>query len=137
MDALASQIQTRLDPHIANLQVDGRMMFNPTPPAIDIYPGDPFQDAIAFGKGNNEFFLTVRARVHTADHEAGQDLLLAMMDPEANQSVAQAILFDRDLGDVIERLNIAEGPSGYGVFPDPNSTDGSLLGCLWRVRVIP
>lgn len=137
MDALASQIKTQLDPHISNLQVDGRMMFNPTPPAIDIYPGDPFQDAIAFGKGNNEIFLTVRARAHTADHEAGQDLLLAMMDPEADESVAQAILSDRTVGGQIERLNIAEGPSGYGVFPDPSNTEGTLLGCLWRVRVIP
>jgi hypothetical protein len=144
MDALASQIDNEIgsqgtaDPLIADLQVDGRMVFNPTPPAIDIYPADPFQDALAFGKGNNELFLTVRARVTTADHEAGQDLLLSLMDPEALTSVAQAVLADRTLGNTVERVNVSAGPTAYGVFPVlPGQTGEALLGCTWTVRVIP
>jgi len=142
MDALAAQIDNEIgargtaDALIENLQVDGRLIMNPTPPSIDVYPADPFQEGIAFGKGNNDMNFTVRARVSTADHEAGQDLLLQMMDPESDQSVAQAILADRTLGGQVERVNIAEGPSAYGIFPDPGG-DGSLLGCTWTVRVFP
>jgi hypothetical protein len=144
MDALAAQIANEIggdgtaNPVISHLQVDGRMVFNPTPPAIDVYPADPFQDALAFGKGNNELFLTVRARVTTADHEAGQDLLLSMMDPEATTSVAQAILSDRTLGNTVERVNVSAGPTAFGVFPAPAGETGeNLLGCTWTVRVIP
>ena len=144
MDALATQIDNEIgsrgtaDALIENLQVESRLVFNPTPPVVDIYPADPFQDALAFGKGNNELFLTVRARVTTADHEAGQDLLLQMMDPEADTSMAQAILADRDLGGTVERLNISAGPTSFGVFPAaPGTTGENLLGCTWTVRVIP
>jgi hypothetical protein len=140
MDALASQIDSRLvgtaDPLIEGLQVDGRMVFNPTPPSVDVYPADPFQEGLAFGKGNNEVFLTVRARVSTAEHEGGQDLLLSMMDPEATTSMAQAILFDRTLGAKVERVNVT-GPSAFGVFPDAGGSGSALLGCTWTVRVFP
>jgi hypothetical protein len=140
-DALATQLQNVLcsagtaDPLIEQLQVDGRFVFNPTPPAIDIYPADPFQEGIAFGHANNDLNFIVRARVHTADHEAGQDLLLSMMDPDATTSVALAILTDKTLGSTVGRLSVT-GPSGFGVFPNASGVmDGSLLGCTWNVRV--
>ena len=142
MDALAAQLQSQLcssgtaDPLIEQLQVDGRLVFNPTPPAIDIYPSDPFQEGLTFGTGNNELFFTVRARVSTAEHEGGQDLLLSMMDPEATTSVLQAIVSNRTLSNTVERVAGVEGPSAFGVFSDAGGT-GNLLGCTWRVRVIP
>lgn len=140
MDALASQIQTQLSgtvsPVIENLQVDGRMVISPTPPAIDIYPSDPFQDALTFGKGHNVFFLTVRARVLTADNEGGQDLLLSMMDPEATTSVLKAILSSKTLGGVVSNVSIVDGPSSFGRFLDAGG-QGNLLGCTWGTRVIP
>ena len=135
MDALASQIATRLVA-IEDLQVDGRFIPNPTPPAIDVYPADPFQQPLAMGKGNNQFSLTVRARVGTADSEGGQDLLLSMMDPQAAPSVAQAIMFSRTLGGVVGKVNVSAGPSAFGVFGDAGG-QGSLLGCTWTVQVIP
>lgn len=135
MDALASQISTRLA-GIQDLQVDGRFIPNPSPPAIDVYPADPFQQPLAMGKGNNWFNLTVRARVGATDSEGGQDLLLSMMDPEATTSVAQAIMYDRDLGGVVGRVNVSEGPSAFGVFLDAGG-QGNLLGCTWTVQVIP
>lgn len=142
MDALASQLNTHLagggtaDPVIENLQVDGRLMFNPTPPAIDIYPADPFQQQLAMGKGNKEMFFLVRARVSTADHEGGQDLLLSMMDPDSSTSVAKTLERDRTLGSVVEHL-VVDGPSGFGVFPEPIPNTGALLGCTWTVEVYP
>jgi hypothetical protein len=139
MDALASQIDTQLagtaDPLIEGLQVDGRFMFNPTPPAIDVYPADPFQEGLAFGAGNSQVFLTVRARVSTAEHEAGQDLLLSMMESTATTSVAQAILSDKTLGSTVGSLFVT-GPSSFGVFPDSGGS-GSLLGCTWTVGIYP
>ena len=139
MDALADQLQDELcgtaNPVIPYLQVDGRMVPSPTPPAIDIYPADPFQEAMSFGlPQNNWIWLTVRARVTTADSEGGQDLLLSMMDPEATTSVAQAIMADKTLGGVVHRLSILAGPSAFGVFEDTGG-DGNLLGCTWTVQI--
>lgn len=144
MLALADQIALALtggttspgtsDPAVADLAVNPRLVWNPTPPAIDIYPADPFQDGIAFGKGNSEMFFVVRARVDTPDHEAAQDLLLSLMDPVGVSSVAAAIIEDRTLGGVVEDVTV-EGPSDYGVFIDPGG--GALLGCTWKARVTP
>jgi hypothetical protein len=139
MDALASQIDNEIgsrgtaDALIDGLQVDGRMVFNPTPPCIDIYPGDPSQEGLAFGR-YNELSLIVRARVSTADHEAGQDLLLSMMDPDAATSVSEAIYADKTLGGLVGKL-VVTGPSGFGIFP--LSDEGSLVGCTWAVRIFP
>jgi hypothetical protein len=141
MDALATRIETVLcgtaNPLIEHLQVDGRLIPSPTTPAIDIYPGDPFTEPLGFGPGNKELFFTVRARVSTADNEGGQNLLLSMMDPNADTSLEQAILDgDRTLGGVVGAVASVEGPSAYGIFADPGQTTQNLLGCLWRVRVI-
>jgi hypothetical protein len=141
MDALAQQIDDQIgsrgtaDALIENLQVDGRLVPNPTPPAIDVYPADPFQEALAYGLANNEMFFTVRARVSTSDNEGGQDLLLSLMDPDAATSLAQAVLANRTLGSVVERVGSVLGPSQYGLFGDPNGA--SWLGCTWTVRIIP
>jgi len=144
MLALADQIAVELTggstspgtgtPAVDGLAVNPMLVWNPTPPAIDVYPADPFQNGIAFGRGNNEIFLTVRARVDTPDHEAAQDLLLSLMDPVAVTSVAAAITSDRTLGGVVERVDV-EGPTDYGVFIDPGG--GALLGCTWKARVTP
>lgn len=136
MDALASQISTRLTAQIENLQVDGRFIPNPTPPAIDVYPAEEFQPPLAYGKGNNYFNFTVRARVGTTDNEGGQDLLLAMMDPTATTSVAQAVMYDRTLGGTVHKAHVAEGPSAFGVFADAGG-QANRLGCTWTVQVIP
>lgn len=135
MDALAAQLQTKLDPAIDTLQVISRLTFNPTPPAIDIYPSDPFQEQTAFGMRQVEVYFDVRARVSTAENEGGQDLLLEMMDPAASTSVAAAIAADRTLGGKVQDA-VAEGPSNFGAYVDPGATAQALLGCTWRTRVI-
>jgi hypothetical protein len=140
MQALSDQIQASLcgtatPPLIEDLQTTGFMNIDPTPPSIDVYPGDPSQDALTFGTQNNEFSFVVRARVTTADHEAGQKLLLSMMDPGSTTSVARAIKSDKTLGSKVSALSVA-GPSGFGIFNDRNG-EGSYLGCTWTVRVMP
>ena len=135
LDALATQIATRLA-SITDLQVDGRLIPSPTPPSIDVYPADPFQEALTFGRGNNILFVTVRARVTTVDNEGGQELLLSMMDPVSAVSVAQAVTYDKTLGGAVGKVSVIEGPSGYGVVQDAGG-QGALLGCTWRVQVVP
>lgn len=132
MDAIAARLDAELvgaDPDLADLQVYGRLVFNPTPPSIDVYPADPFQEQVAFGSRNVEVFFTVRARMTTADNVAGQDVILAMMDPTTDVSVAAALLKEPAVVDVVEP------PSNYGLFVDPGAA-GGLLGCTWRVGVM-
>ena len=64
---------------------------NPTPPALDIYPGAPFQTGAGFGVGQSQVWFTIRARVSTADQESAMRLLLRMMDPNDPASVEAAI----------------------------------------------
>lgn len=136
MDAMASQLQSELcgtaNPVIPGLQVDGRLVPNPTPPSIDIYPADPFTEPLAFGIGNEALFFTIRARVTTADNEGGQDLLLSMMDTGNNESVEDALWSNQTLSGVAHMKSV-EGPSAYGLFQD--GAGGAYLGCTWRVRV--
>lgn len=140
MVALADQIRGTLagtpTPLIEGLQVEPKLTYNPSAPAIDIYPADPFQAAITFGGANNEMFFTVRARVNTPDSEGAQDTLLAMMDSRADTSVARAVLADRTLGSKVEQAMISEGPSNFGIFTEPLG-QGAYLGCTWTVRVTP
>lgn len=135
MDALADQLSDVLGDVIENLQVCGRLMFNPTIPSIDIYPADPFQEQRAFGERRVQVFFEVRARVTTADNVAGQDLLLSMMDPRAPESVVAALVANRNLDGTVENVSVSP-PSNYGLFVDPGDTEGGYLGCTWRTGVI-
>jgi hypothetical protein len=62
-------------------------------------------------------------------------LLLSMMDPAATTSVALAITEDETLGGVVEFAGV-EPPTEFGAYTDPGGS-GALLGCTWRVRVMP
>jgi hypothetical protein len=144
MDAIGTQLQTHLgDPVVEGLQVASRLVWNASPPTIDVYPDEEFQQGLGFGRGDNALFFTVRARVNTPDHEGAQDLLLAMMDPQDSTSVSAAITAPgtsspaKTLGGLVENCVVVSGPSNFGVFVDPGPNAGALLGCTWRVQVIP
>ena len=103
LDELAATMRAVVGPAVTEteVQVTGRRNFNPTPPSIDIYPGDPFRstpDSAGFGETGGELLLTVRARVTTVDNIAGQDLLLRLMDDEDAISVASTLMEDQTLG---------------------------------------
>ena len=140
MAALAEQIENTLggtaDPQIVEgLNVYPMLEANPTPPAIDVYPGNPFQEQQASGKGNKRLNFNVRGRVNTPDNEGAQELLLSMMDPQGTASVEQALLEDRTLSGTVGYLSV-DGPTDYGVFVEPNGA-GAFLSCTWTVQVIP
>jgi len=137
MDAYAATLEAQLGGGVVtDLQVFGRLLPSPTPPALDVYPATPFQEPATYGPGRKALFFIVRARVNTPDIEGAQDTLLAMMDPSSAQSVEQALLADRTLGGVVQRLSLVEGPSEFGVFVDPDPRGGlAYLGCTWRTLV--
>ena len=113
-------------------QIDGLQIYpyfnvNPTPPSIDVYPGEPFQQGAGFGVGSKRVWFTVRARVGTADQEAASQLLLRLLDPEDPASV-EAALAANDTA-TIDSTNGAV--SGFRRYADDNSPD--MIGCEWRV----
>jgi len=122
-------------------EIDGLQLYpffnaNPTPPSIDIYPGDPFQSGSGFGP-DQELFFTVRARTTTADHESGQRCLLRLLDRNDPASVQDALEADQSLGGTVQTVAVPdEGVSGYTEYLDDVSSNGRLLGCQWRVQVI-
>jgi hypothetical protein len=137
LTALADQIRDSLDDVTdVAVQVEDRMVISPSAPCVDVYPGDPAADAQlgAFGDLVGGELITVRARVGTADTDAGQDLLLALMDDEDPLSIVQAINDDRTLGGCAQDTDV-RGRSGYTLFPDSGG-EGVLLGCLWAVVAI-
>jgi hypothetical protein len=110
---------------VDGLQVYPYLNVNPTPPSVDVYPGDPFQSGAGFGAGQAQVFFTVRARVSTADNESGQQLLLRMLDPQDPASVEAAV---EDVATVMP-----DGVSGFREYLEESATGGRLLGCEWRV----
>lgn len=131
LDGLADQLRTALVSTVEDLQVEPRLVFNPTPPCIDLFPADPFLDHTAMGVGSREASVTVRARV-TGDHEAEQDWLVDMMDPASSESVLVAIGNTLAVNDDTFNVSVS-GPSGFRQYTDPGGQ--SLLGTEWEVRV--
>ena len=111
---------------IPGLQVVPYLNPNPTPPSLDVYPGDPFQTGAALPVGQNQVFMTVRGRVSTADQQAGQQLLLRMLDPNDPASVEGALA-------TINWAVASEGVSGFREYLQEQAENGRLLGCEWRV----
>lgn len=135
MDALADQIRGVIDDVTdIDVQVEPRMVLAPSPPTIDIYPADPSNDPDlrAFADDVGGDLLFVRARVGTADHDSGQDLLLAFMDNEDPLSLSQAITEDKTLGG-LAALSL-RSRSGFITFLDA-AADAALLGAVWTVVV--
>jgi hypothetical protein len=127
MLALAEALQDNVGAEIEGLQVTPYLNTNASPPSLDVYPGDPFMSGAGFGVGNNQAFFTIRARVTTADSEAGQNLLLRMLDPNDAASVEAAV---DELATVVP-----EGISGFREYVEEQATNGRLLGCEWRVTL--
>lgn len=137
MDALADQIRAAVEAVTdVDVQVEPKLITNPTPPCIDIYPGDLGRDteSAAFDDLSGGYLLTVRARVSTADNTAGQDLLLAFMDDTDPLSIGMAVKDDTTLNGYANSADV-QSQTGYVLFPDPGG-EGVLLGCQWTVLVI-
>lgn len=137
MDAMADQIRGVVDDVTdVAVQVEPRMVLNPTPPTVDIYPGDSARlaESAAFDDDGGYLF-TVRARVSTADQDAGQDLLVAFMDDEDPLCLGLALIADATLAGHAASVDIRD-VSGYRLFEHP-SGEGAFLGFQFTAIVIP
>lgn len=141
LPVIARAIQARIElltdeaDEFARLAVYPFLMPNPTPPAIDIYPGEPSQDEAAFGPRSRQTFWTVRARVATSDLEGQQDILLALMAPSGDTSLMQAVLDDPPLDGHADAVNIVgQTPSGYRPYQTLD-TGVLLVGVEWTFTV--
>ena len=124
MEEIAAALEP-LSEEVPGLQIYAFLNSSPTPPSLDIYPGAPFQTGAGFGVGQSQVWFTIRARVSTADQEAGMRLLLRLMDPNDPASVEAAI------ADTVAVT--PEGVSEFREYIEDSSTNGRLLGCEWRV----
>jgi len=136
LDELGDAIRAAVEGLDVDVQVEPRMVVNPTPPTIDVYPGDPSRDdeIAGFDDLDGAKRFTVRCRVNTADADAGQDLLLAFMDEENTLSIVAAIYDDPTLGGYVASIDV-RGGTGYVLYPTPDGT-ANYLGCQWTVTVI-
>lgn len=131
---MADQIRDALDDVTdVDVQVEPRMVSAPTPPTIDMHPGDLSRgtEAMSFGL-NGEHLFTVRARVDENDADANQDLLLAFMDDINPLSVAMALLDDPTLGGLATDLDVVD-PTGFVIYP---YGERLLLGFQFTAKVI-
>ena len=51
--AIASQLEQALTPQVDVIQVTATANRNPTPPALDVYPDDPFEEPDTYGIGTS------------------------------------------------------------------------------------
>jgi hypothetical protein len=138
---IATAMKAQLDGALTGLgvQVIATRTFNPTVPTIDIYPPDDSipepEDALGFGQivGEETIVWAVRARVNTADYEAGQLLLLEFADPASSYCVAAALEDEPTLNGYVSSVNVGS-PTGHRFYSDAG--EGPHLGIQWRVEVI-
>lgn len=135
MGAIADQIDSELGQVVEGLQVDPLLVYNPTPPCVDVYPADPFLEQTAFGTESREPTFVVRARVSTADQQSGQALLLDLLDPRGPASMVAVLEGDPTFDGTVGTSHVVDGPSGFIVYQDLGG-GGALLGAEWRLRVI-
>lgn len=133
VEAIRDTLETAMAASSLDVQVDSFRNLNPSPPSIDIYPADPFHEGDG-GFGSEETMaFTVRARIGTADVDAGQDFLLSLMDEQDALSVFTALTADQTLGGVVSSLMV-DGPSGHQIYEDVAQM-GAFLGVSWKVRI--
>lgn len=138
IDQIAEQIRDGIGTEVFGIQVETGYVFNPTPPCIDIFPGDPARDSqsAAFhdedGPYDGAYVFTVRTRIGTADETEAQRLLLQFMDDESDLCIAAAIYADPTLNGHAGGIDIRD-VTGFRAYP---SKEGDLLGFQFSVIAV-
>ena len=137
MDAMAEQIAAAMEAADERSRSSRGMVFNPTPPSIDIYPASELRDPATAGFEDLDggYIFTVRARVSTADNEAGQDTLLRFCDDEDELCIPLALLDDPDARRVRDEPAHPRHQRATRSTPT-RAGNGALLGCQFRVLVL-
>jgi hypothetical protein len=133
---LAATIENVTDSSDYEIAVYPGMLFNPTTTAIDIYPDEPFRDEATAGMGDIDggYRFVVRARTGLNDLDAGQSILLALMDDFDDICLAAAVSDDPTLNGMASDVFVS-GPSGFRPFRDLGG-EGTMAGVVWNVLVL-
>lgn len=136
LEAMSDQIRSALDTADLPVQVEPRMVLEPTPLTIDLFPGDVARDhdTAGFDDVDGGYLLTVRARINTPDFDAAYDVLLSLMDDEDDLCLVQSLYDDPTLGGYAADVNLVE-QTGLRAYEHP-SGQGAHLGCQWNFLVI-
>jgi hypothetical protein len=135
LDEIQSVIEEAYASGDLDVQVERRFLFTPTPPAIDIYPGDPLRDDSTANfddeLGNSGYLITVRTRIATGDYAAAYDWLLETMDEESD--LCLPLLFvDESLNGLAMDLDVRNA-SGLRAYEDGA---GAYLGWQFTLLVL-
>jgi hypothetical protein len=142
LDTMGAQIRALMEAESPwDVQVHPRMLVNPTPPAIDLYPADPSRDSETGGFGISAediaegYWVNARARVSTGESDSAQDVLIALKDDGSSMCLTRALEADPTLAGYANDIAL-DNESGFVLFP---TIDGSAvhIGVLWRFLVIP
>ena len=135
MGAMASQIAAAVTGDYDDIQVYAGIIWNPTSPTIDLYPGGLARNgaSAAFDEISGGYLFTVRARVITPDVDAAQTLLWRFMDDTDDMSIAGALMADPTLNGYASTLSIRDIG---GAIPYPVGPAGEMLGFSFTCEVI-
>jgi hypothetical protein len=125
-EGLATNLAT-----ISGFQVSAYVLANPTPPAIQIMPGDITYD-LALRRGLDEITMTVQAFVAFTADIGSQAKLDELLEPTGADSLKTAVEADRTLGGLVGDVHVLDA-SGYRV---AQGTNGPVLMCEWTVQVL-
>jgi hypothetical protein len=129
--AMADQIRAAVSDDDFPVQVEPMLITSPTPPTVDIFPGDQPRgtETRAFGL-RGEHLFTVRCRVAENDNTANQELLYAFMDDVNELSVIMALLDEPTLGGLVNEVSVDElSVSGFGLY-------GEFVGFQFTASVV-
>lgn len=134
---MAEQIRNTLQAvNTIDVQVEPRMVLNPSPLTIDIYPGDIARDAqSAAFDDDGGYLLTVRARINTPDFDAAYDVLLSLMDDDDPLCLAFALLDEPTLGGYAAGMDVRDA-TGLRAYETLNG-EGAFLGFQFTTIVLP
>jgi hypothetical protein len=131
LDEMVSVLRDALDDVDVDIQVERGMVLNPSPPTVDVYVSDPARDFTAAGFGDiaGGYQVTVRARVLTADNDAGQDLLISFLDDEDDLCLPLLLFADPTLNGKATSMDLV-AVSGHRAYETPEPTVAHL-GAQW------
>lgn len=136
LDEITTAVRAELASLTFPIQVERGMVLNPTPPTVDIYVTDPSRDftTAAYGDVAGAYQITLRARVTTADNDAGQDLLISFMDDTDPLCLPLALLTDPTLNGTAASVDLVS-VSGHRAYETPSGD--AHLGAQWDFIVTP
>jgi hypothetical protein len=112
------------------MQVSAYTLANPTPPMMQVLPGEVVYDR-AFHRGLDEITMLVQALVAYGSDIGSQTRLDELLDPTGANSMKTAVESDSTLGGIVGDVSVLNA-TGYRVAAGAN---GPVLLCEWSVQV--